>query len=422
MGRVLLEEGIATANQLSEALVAAESGGHILLCLVGAGHLTPGDMHEFLSKQPGVAGIDITQYAVEKGLVQLIPGDFARKNLVMPIDALGKLLTVAMACPVDSSTITEVEAMTGRRVKAVLCRSHDLLKAIEKEYKPEQAAEAPSFGDLAIPESPKSEIPARSKSDAVEQLRAFDSLPMSSAALQQCDTLWGTDTPSVVDICDFMCGQPTLTAAALRAANSEAFGLNGQVGSTALACAMLGADTLQAIAVDAGRAKGDFDIEAHAREALFCARASEKIARTCGRSDMGLMYAAGLLHAIGRIALAQIDANFYKGFSGTDRPKWIAHEIQHFGLSYAEAGHELLDGWHIPPELSGTIRDQLDPASSEVHRDTAAVVACARCLTDAHLSNTPNPALQPEFKHFFEIAGLEPAIADTILAELASSA
>lgn len=422
MGRLILEEGIATAAQLSEAFAAAESGGHILLCLVGAGHLTPGDMHEFLSKQPGVAGIDITQYAVEKGLVDLIPGDFARKRLVMPIDALGKLLTVAMACPIDSATIAEVEAMTGRRVKAVLCRSHDLLKAIEKEYKPENEAEESSFGGVAIPVTTKSEIPARSKSDAVEQLRALDTLPMSAAALQQCETLWATDTPSVVDICDFMCAQPTLTATALRAANSEAFGLNGQVGSAALACAMLGADTLRAIAMDSGRARGDFDIEANAREALLCAQASEKIARTCGRSDLGVMYAAGLLHAIGRIALAQVDADFYKGFPEVDRRKWDTQEIQHFGLSYAEAGHELLDAWHIPPELSGAIRDQLDPASSEIHRDTAAVVACARCLTDAHLANTTNPALQPEFKHFFEIVGLEPAIADTILAELAATA
>ena len=422
MGRVLLEEGIATAPQLSEALAAAESGGHILQHLVAAGHLTPGDLHEFLSRQPGVAGIDISQYVVERGLAQLIPGDLARERLVMPIDALGKLLTVGMACPVDVATIAEVEALTGRRVKAVLCRTHDLLQAIEKQYPAESETADTSFDGLNLPPSSASLATPPAKTDAVEKLRALDTLPLSSTALQKLDSLWSSDAPSVIDVCDFMCEQPSLTAAALRAANADAFGLNGQVGSPALACSILGAETVRAIALDSGRAGGRFDIERHAQEAVLCARASEKITRTCGHSDTGLMFSAGLLHAIGRLALAQIEPEFYASLQERDRDDWINLEIQRFGLSFAEAGHELLDAWNVPPELSGVIRDQLDPASSEAHREPAAILACARSLALAHLANTPNPALQPQVKHLFEIVGLEPAIADTILAELGRAA
>ncbi len=422
MGRVLLEEGIATAPQLSEALTAAESGGHILQHLVAAGHLTPGDLHEFLSRQPGVAGIDISQYVVERGLAQLIPGELARERLVMPIDALGKLLTVGMACPVDVATIAEVEALTGRRVKAVLCRSHDLLEAIDKQYPTETELDDTSFDGLNLSPSSASLTATPAKSDAVEKLRALDTLPMSATALQKFDTLWGTEVPSVIDVCDFMCEQPSLTAAALRAANAEAFGLKGQVGSPALACSILGAETVRAIVLDSGRAGGRFNLEIHAQEAVLCARASEKITRTCGHADTGLMYSAGLLHAIGRLALAQVDPEFYASLQARERGGWIKQEIQRFGISFAEAGHELLDAWNIPPELSGVIRDQLDPASSEAHREPAAILACARCLALAHLSNTPNPALQPNAKHLFEIVGLEPAIADTILAELGRAA
>lgn len=422
MGRVLLEEGIATAPQLSEALVAAESGGHILQHLVAAGHLTPGDLHEFLSRQPGVAGIDISQYVVERGLAQLIPGELARERLVMPIDALGKLLTVGMACPVDAATIAEVEALTGRRVKAVLCRSHDLLEAINKQYPAETEIDESSFSGFDLPPTSASLSAPPAKSGAIEKLRALDTLPMSATALQKFDTLWGTEIPSVIDVCDFMCEQPSLTAAALRAANAEAFGLKGQVGTPALASSILGAETVRAIVMDSGRAGGRFDLDTHAQEAVLCARASEKITRTCGHSDTGLMYAAGLLHAIGRLALVQIEPEFYASLQERDRDGWIKLEVQRFGLSFAEAGHELLDAWNIPPELSGVIRDQLDPASSEAHREPAAILACARCLALAHLTNTANPALQPNVKHLFEIVGLEPAIADTILAELGRAA
>lgn len=419
MGRIIIEEGIATAPQLSEAIAAAESGGHILQHLVTAGHLTPGDLHEFLSRQPGIAGIDISQYVVERGLAQLIPADLARERLVMPIDALGKLLTVAMACPVDTATIAQVEALTGRRVKAVLCRGHDLLKAIEKEFPVEQEEKEVSFEGIGAPASTDQEAVGPAKSDTVEKLRSLDSLPLSAAALQECDVLWGMKTPSVVDVCDFVCEQPSLAADILRAANSEAFGLSGQVGSVALACSILGAETIRAIAKDAGPSSGGLNMDAHADEALLCARASEKIAETCGHSETGLLYATGLLHSIGRIALAQIDPAFYKGF---DPAVGAAQETQHFGLSYAEAGHELLDAWHVPPELSGTIRDQIDPASSEVHREPAAVIACARCLAQAYQLGTPNPAIQANTKHFFEIAGLDPALADSILSEIGRAA
>ncbi len=421
MGRVLLEEGLATAAQLSEALSAAQSGGHILQHLVNEGHLTPGDLHEFLSKQPGIAGIDISQYVVERGLARLIPGDLARDRLVMPVDALGKLLTVAMAYPVDIATIAEVEALTGRRVKAVLCRSQDLLAAIEKQFPTEEPVEEAPFSGLNLPSSPgaRSDV---TKSDTIERLRALDSLPMSSAALQECDTLWASETPSVVDVADFVCGQPSLTANVLRAANAEAFGLSAEVGSAALACSILGADTVRALAMDAGLAGAQFDIDAHRTESVLCAKASEKIARACGHSDTGGMYAAGLLCIIGQVALAQIERSFYASLKKVDRSQWAAQELQRFGLSFAEAGYELLHAWNVPPNLSGAIRDQLDPASSEAHRDRAAIIACARCLAIAHLNQTSNPAQQPNAKHLFEIAGLEPAMANAILAEIGSAA
>ncbi len=417
MGRVLLEEGIATAPQLSEALSAAESGGHILQHLVNEGHLAPGDLHEFLSKQPGIAGIDISQYVVERGLAELIPSDLARNRLVMPIDALGKLLTVAMAYPVDTATIAEVEALTGRRVKAVLCRSHDLLSAIEKQYPSESTDEGDSFSGLNL--STKSAgTSTAAKSDTVEQLRALDSLPISSTALQRFDGLWGSNVPSVIEVCDFVCGTPSLTASTLRAANSEAFGLSGEVGSVALACSILGAETVRALALDSGRIHGALDLDAHAYESILCAHACEKVARACGHTDTGGMYAAGLLHAIGRVALAEIEPEFYASLQSVNSTQWSTQETQRFGMSFAEAGHELLDAWNVPPTLSGAIRDQLDPASSEAHRESAAVVACARSLARALLNDSPNPALQPGTKHLFEIAGLDPAIADSILAEI----
>ena len=409
-----------SAGQLSEAFSAAESGGHILPNLVRAGHMTQGDLHEFLSKQPGVAGIDIAQYNIERGLTELIPAELARERLVMPIDALGKLLTVGMVCPLDTATIAEVEAVTGRRVKAMLCRWHDLAQAIEKHY-PAETEQAPNaevtFAGLDLPEAPPRNKSAPAKSDTVEQIRALESLALPASALERCDALWSGDEPSVVDVCDFVCEEPCLAAAALRAANAEAFGLHGKVGSIALACSVLGVETIRAIAMDAGLSAGALDGTALAREAVLCARAAEEIARTCGRSDVGRSYTAGLLHAIGRAAFDQIEPQFYNAASAD-----AAAETAHFGFTFADAGYELLHAWGLPAEICGPVRDQLDPASSETHRETAALLACARSLAGAHLANGPNPALDGAVKPMFEIVGLEPAAVDTILSGIGSPA
>jgi HD-like signal output (HDOD) protein len=418
---MLLEEGVVTPAQLSEAFSAAETGGHILPHLVHAGHLTQGDLHEFLSKQPGVAGIDIAQYNIERGLAQLIPAEMARERMVMPIDALGKLLTVAMACPLDTATIAEVEAFTGRRVKAMLCRWRDLADAIEKHYPAgyadEETGEA-SFANFNIPAAPTGRKTAPAKSDTVEQIRALETLALPASALERCDALWSGDAPSVVDVCDFVCEEPSLAAGALRAANAEAFGLRHKVGSIALACSVLGVDTVRAIAMEAGIAKGRLDLNALTQQAVLCARAAEEIARACGRSDIGRSYTAGLLHAVGRAVFSQIDPVFYGSVSGN----LTKAETGHFGFSFAEAGYELLHAWGLPPEITGPIRDQLNPASSEAHRDTAAVVACARALAAAHLANGPNPALDGATKPFFEIVGLDPAVAGTILSGIGQAA
>lgn len=423
LGRRLIEEGVASPAQLREALAAAQSGGHILQHLVKAGHITVGDLHDFLSKQPGIAGIDISQYVIERGLAQLIPRELARERQVMPIDALGKLLTVAMACPVDTATIAEVESLTSRRVKAVLCRATDLMAAIEKQYPENEEAETKSaFDELNIPMSATTEAGGPARADIVEQLRALDSLPLTAATIQQCDSLWGQDAPSVVDVCDFVSEQPTIAAAALRAANAEAFGLRGQVGSITLACSILGAETIRAVALDAGRAAGTLDLDAHAREALLCAKVCAEVARACGHTEAGQLYTAGLLHGIGRVAFAQVEPDFYENTQDLGHAQIAAREIKRFGLSYAEAGFELLNAWGVPASLSGAIRDHLDPASSEAHRQAAALLACARSLTTAHLSGTANPALEAQSKHLFEIAGLESPMAESILSGIAGAA
>ena len=69
--------------------------------LVKQGLLPEDKFIEFLSEYLGVPNIDISDIEVSDAIVKLIPEDFARKSLCIPIKKKGKILGVAMVDPTD---------------------------------------------------------------------------------------------------------------------------------------------------------------------------------------------------------------------------------------------------------------------------------------------------------------------------------
>ena len=131
---MLLEGGLVQRDQLEEALAEQKrTGKRIAETLIQLGHLDRKAYEGFLSGQPGVASIDLENYNIPRDLVNTIPRDLAVRHQVFPIDKLGKLLTIGMACPLDSKTIEELQTYTGLRVKALLC-SLESIQACIKEY------------------------------------------------------------------------------------------------------------------------------------------------------------------------------------------------------------------------------------------------------------------------------------------------
>lgn len=134
LGQLLIEEGLVQRDQLEEALAKQKNTGmRIAETLMELGHLDRKAYEHFLSGQPGVASIDLENYNIPRDLINTIPRELAIRHQVFPIDKLGKLLTIGMACPLDSKTIEELQAHTGLRVKALLC-SLESIEACIKEY------------------------------------------------------------------------------------------------------------------------------------------------------------------------------------------------------------------------------------------------------------------------------------------------
>ena len=72
-------------------------------------------------------------------IINLLPGDFCRKRLVVPLNLQGKLLRVAFADPMDYATTQDIEFRTGKRIIAVVASESTIQTLLNQFYPPEVA-------------------------------------------------------------------------------------------------------------------------------------------------------------------------------------------------------------------------------------------------------------------------------------------
>ena len=135
IGELLVEAGLIRPEHIEEALQKQRrEGGKMVEILIGLGRLQTNEFVRFLARQGGVPSIDLAHYEIPVQIIGLVQRDFVIKNEAIPIDKLGRLLTVAMVCPLDSDTIQELETMTQSKVKPLLCSPEAIRMAIQRYY------------------------------------------------------------------------------------------------------------------------------------------------------------------------------------------------------------------------------------------------------------------------------------------------
>lgn len=139
LGDMLLKEGFVTQEQLQKALdIQNKEGGRLGEILVKMGVVKEEQVVSTLGKQLGIPyfslGTGMLKPAVDQGLEDLIPKDFAIKNLVLPLSRILKSLTCAMYDPLDLILIDNLKRLTGCEVNPVIATKVDIVKAIEEFY------------------------------------------------------------------------------------------------------------------------------------------------------------------------------------------------------------------------------------------------------------------------------------------------
>jgi len=136
LGEMLVGEGIISQKQLDEALDKKENhGGFVGQILVELGHIRQNDLISFLVKQCKIPHISLADYHINNELLSLVPEEICVQHGLLPIDKLGKILTVAMVDPLDADALEAVrQACPDLRIKPILCDWNHFSPACERLF------------------------------------------------------------------------------------------------------------------------------------------------------------------------------------------------------------------------------------------------------------------------------------------------
>jgi type IV pilus assembly protein PilB len=135
LGEILVEKGIIQKEQLQKALDhQAEHGGLIGEVLVSLSFATEEAIAQCLAHQFGFAFLPLENYEVAKEVTALIPKNVVSHYCLMPLDKIENSLTVAMANPLNTEAIEDIEDLTTLEIQVFVATSTDIRNAIKKYY------------------------------------------------------------------------------------------------------------------------------------------------------------------------------------------------------------------------------------------------------------------------------------------------
>lgn len=408
IGELLVEKEVISPAQLKEALGRQrETGGKIVEVLIGMGYLRPADFTRFLARM-GIPAVDLCQFDIPDEFITLVPPELAHKHEVVPIDMLGSRLTLAMACPLDRAALSEIASATGKQVKPVLCAAGDVRAALDRYYgkgdETQHETDLASFGmkphapesvatepaPAAAPPEDARDLEAPLRLEGVASLlRKLHALPTLPDTVQRVREIADSQTGGAREVAAVLSKDPPLAAKILSVVNSPAYGLPEKVHDIALAVSMLGMEETCSIVFSAGvidvmGRENVADYKEFWSRALRCARIAKLIAVQLGSRKAAGVFAAALLHDIGRLALRNVAANHYEDFPpDLFGEALLAEEEQRIGITHTEAGHLLAENWHLPDVIRESIRHYPDPWQAESHQKIVAVVSVADVLANA---------------------------------------
>ena len=137
LGELLIERGVINNDQLKVAIDHQKKNGGLLgEVLVDLKFATEKDIAQALTCQYGFPYLPLSNYEIDSEVIGSVPENVCRQFCLIPIDKIGKSLTLAMSNPLNVQAAEDVELISGCSVQTFVSTATEIKQAIDKYYKP----------------------------------------------------------------------------------------------------------------------------------------------------------------------------------------------------------------------------------------------------------------------------------------------
>ena len=192
-------------------------------------------------------------------------------------------------------------------------------------------------------------------------------------------------------LCDLISTDPAFASEVLTVSNSLLYAPRYPLTTILQAVAVMGANTLQGMCVTVGvrsylgKAMSYPAMRNLWRHNLACAVIAGRIAES-GSLDNEIAYTAGILHDIGRMALAVIQPKGYAALLEKHHgapTSMLEAERELFGWDHCEIGRQLIDDWKLPESFEAVVADHHSEPRTDGAWDLGEVVKVSCAMASA---------------------------------------
>jgi hypothetical protein len=141
LGEILIQAGVLDQSRLRAALVEQRRwGGHLGRILVDMKLISEDVLVQALSQQLNFPATNLDNRDIPDDVLDLIPGDMAEQQSLIPFNKEGKFLDVAMTDPTNLGFIDELRIRTQLNVRPYLAGPKMIERALAKHYGRGQAS------------------------------------------------------------------------------------------------------------------------------------------------------------------------------------------------------------------------------------------------------------------------------------------
>lgn len=139
LGEILIKQGLVTKSQLEESLRLQKRSGHPIGDILIENNLVcERDVCDALARQLDIPFASIRDNSLipseGQNLEKIVPEEFARHQMILPVSKSGNFLNIALFNPLDLLVIDNLKRMTGCEINPVIATRADLREAIDKFY------------------------------------------------------------------------------------------------------------------------------------------------------------------------------------------------------------------------------------------------------------------------------------------------